>query len=65
MTVGQFLDQMERGMHSWTWRVDEATRRRAVASVRVWAEERFGSLGSAVADRSRITVRRYDLPVER
>ena len=64
VTVGQFLDQMERGMHSWTWRVDEATRRRAVASVRVWAEERFGSLGSAVADRSRITVRRYDLPGE-
>jgi ubiquinone/menaquinone biosynthesis C-methylase UbiE len=48
-TIGEFLDQMEAGMHSWTWRVDEADRRRAVHAVRVWAAEQFGSLEAPVS----------------
>jgi hypothetical protein len=39
-----FLDQMAAGMHSWTWEVDEEERREAVAALRAWAEERWGSL---------------------
>ena len=43
-TMGEFLDQMEAGMHSWTWEVDEGRRREAVAELRTWALERWGSL---------------------
>jgi ubiquinone/menaquinone biosynthesis C-methylase UbiE len=43
-TLGEFLDQMEAGMHSWTWEVDDETRREAVAEVRAWALEHWGTL---------------------
>ena len=43
-TLGDFLDQMKAGMHSWTWEVEEETRREAVAEVRTWALERWGTL---------------------
>jgi ubiquinone/menaquinone biosynthesis C-methylase UbiE len=43
-TMGEFLDQMAAGMHSWTWEVDEGKRREAVAELRVWALERWGTL---------------------
>jgi ubiquinone/menaquinone biosynthesis C-methylase UbiE len=43
-TLGEFLDQMAAGMHSWTWEVDEEERREAVAELRAWALERWGSL---------------------
>ena len=43
-TLEEFLDQMEAGMHSWTWEVEEETRREAVAEVRTWALERWGTL---------------------
>jgi ubiquinone/menaquinone biosynthesis C-methylase UbiE len=60
-TVGEFLDQMERGMHSWTWRVDEESRKRAVGAVRAWAFGRFGSLEAPVSPEYRLVVRRFDL----
>jgi ubiquinone/menaquinone biosynthesis C-methylase UbiE len=43
-TMGEFLDQMAAGMHSWTWEVDEGARREAVAELRSWALERWGTL---------------------
>lgn len=43
-TMEGFLDQMAAGMHSWTWEVDEEERREAVAELRAWAEERWGTL---------------------
>lgn len=43
-TMERFLDQMAAGMHSWTWEVDEEERRQAVAELRAWAEERWGTL---------------------
>jgi ubiquinone/menaquinone biosynthesis C-methylase UbiE len=43
-TMAEFLDQMAAGMHSWTWEVDEEERREAVAELRAWALERWGSL---------------------
>jgi hypothetical protein len=61
-TVGRFLDQMERGMHSWTWRMDEELRRRAVVLVRDWAVGHFGSLDVPLAPEYRLVVRRNDLP---
>jgi ubiquinone/menaquinone biosynthesis C-methylase UbiE len=43
-TLGEFLDQMEEGLHSWTWEVEEQARRGAVAEIRAWALERWGTL---------------------
>ena len=60
-TMGEFLDQMEAGMHSWTWRTEEPERRRAVESVRRWAIERYGSLDGPASPDYRLVVRVYDL----
>ncbi|MFL5767734.1 MAG: class I SAM-dependent methyltransferase [Actinomycetota bacterium] len=60
-TMGEFLDQMEAGMHSWTWRTDEAERRRAVDAVRRWATDRYGSLQDPVSPDYRLVVHVYEL----
>jgi ubiquinone/menaquinone biosynthesis C-methylase UbiE len=60
-TMGEFLDQMEAGMHSWTWRTEEPERRRAVDAVRRWAIDRYGSLDEPVSPDYRLVVRVYDL----
>ena len=61
-TVGQFLDEMDAGMHSWTWRVPDDVRRRLGPELRTWAEGRFGSLERRVEPDLRILWRAYDLP---
>ena len=43
-TLGEYLDQMAAGLHSWTWEVDEETRREAVAELRTWALSYWGTL---------------------
>lgn len=60
-TLGTFLDQMADGLHSWTWEVDEATRRDVAADVRDWALERFGTLDPPEARDVAIEWRAYDL----
>jgi ubiquinone/menaquinone biosynthesis C-methylase UbiE len=61
-TIGQFVEQMAVGIHSWTWRVEESERRRAAKAVKGWALARFGSLEEPVSPEYRLVVRRYDLP---
>jgi len=61
-TVGQFLDEMDEGMHSWTWRVPDDVRRRVLPELRTWAEGRFGSLDRPVEADLQILWRAYDLP---
>lgn len=61
-TLGEFLDQMAAGMHSWTWEVDEATRREAVAEIRGWALKRFGSLDPPDGRDVAIEWQAFDLP---
>ena len=61
-TLGEFLEQMEAGMHSWTWEVDEETRRDAVAEIRVWALERWGSLDTPGGRDMAIEWFAFDLP---
>jgi SAM-dependent methyltransferase len=61
-TVGQFLDEMDAGMHSWTWRVPEDVRRRVAPELRTWASGRFGSLERPVEPDLQILWRAYDLP---
>jgi len=61
-TVGQFLNEMDAGMHSWTWRVPDDVRRRVGPELRTWAEARFGSLERPVEPDLQILWRAYDLP---
>jgi SAM-dependent methyltransferase len=60
-TMGEFLDEIERGAYSWTWPVDENARSAAVRELRVWAMERYGALD--VPRREALTTiwRAYDL----
>jgi ubiquinone/menaquinone biosynthesis C-methylase UbiE len=61
-SLGTFLEQMADGMHSWTWEVDEPTRREATEEVRRWALERFGTLDPPDAHDVAIEWRAYDVP---
>jgi len=61
-SLGTFLDQMADGLHSWTWEVDEPTRREVAEEVRAWALERFGTLDPPEAREVAIEWRAYDLP---
>jgi len=61
-SLGTFLDQMADGLHSWTWEVDEPTRREVAEEVRAWALERFGTLDPPDAREVAIEWRAYDLP---
>jgi SAM-dependent methyltransferase len=60
-SLGTFLEQMADGLHSWTWEVEEPTRRKAAAEVRTWALERFGTLDPPDARDVAIEWRAYDL----
>jgi SAM-dependent methyltransferase len=60
-SLGSFLDQMADGLHSWTWEVDEPTRRSAAGEVKAWALERFGTLDPPEARDVAIEWRAYDL----
>lgn len=61
-TVGEFLDEMERGQHSWTWRVDPDVRKRLIPEIRTWAARRFGSLEAPLERDLQIVWRAYGLP---
>jgi len=61
-TMEGFLDQMAAGMHSWTWEVGEEQRREAVADLREWALERWGSLDPPGGHDVAIEWHAFDLP---
>jgi ubiquinone/menaquinone biosynthesis C-methylase UbiE len=61
-TMGEFLDQMAAGMHSWTWEVEEGKRREAVAELREWARDRWGSLDPPGGRDVAIEWHAFDLP---
>lgn len=60
-SLGEFLEQMGAGLHSWTWEIHEDERRRAAEVVREWALERFGTLDPPAARELTIRWRAYDL----
>jgi SAM-dependent methyltransferase len=62
LSLDQHVQELEDGLFSWTWGIDEAVRRRAARAVREWAVERFGSLDDPRPVRGRVTWRAYDLP---
>lgn len=43
-TLEHHIGLLERGIYSVTWGLDETTKRAAAADLRVWAEDRYGSL---------------------
>lgn len=60
-SLGEFLDQMAEGLHSWTWDVPEDERRAATEETRRWALDRFGGLDPPGAREVTIEWRAYDL----
>jgi SAM-dependent methyltransferase len=60
--VGEFIAEIESGMHSWTWRVADDERRAAIPELRAWAIDRFGSLEEVLEPDLQIVWRAYDLP---
>lgn len=63
--LGEFLRGIETGLYSWTWDVPEDLRRRVVAELRPWAEERFGALDEPRHLEHATRWRAYDLPGSR
>jgi ubiquinone/menaquinone biosynthesis C-methylase UbiE len=61
-TMGEFLEQMAAGMLSCTWEVEEEKRREAVAELRAWALERWGSLDPPGGRDVAIEWLAFDLP---
>ena len=61
LTIWAFLRNIERGLYTWTWAADPATRHRAVSEVRRWAKAEFGDLHRPVESEFRIEWRSYRL----
>ncbi len=59
--LSDYLDEVDAGMYSWTWRIDEAVRREAVAAIRSWAEERWGPLEQEITVTTEAFWRAYDV----
>jgi ubiquinone/menaquinone biosynthesis C-methylase UbiE len=61
-TYAKTIAALEAGTYSITWAADEATRRRAAAQVRRWAEARFGPLTERYDYHLEIALRTYQTP---
>jgi SAM-dependent methyltransferase len=61
-SVDELVQELEDGLYSWTWPIDEGVRHRAAAAVRTWAAGHYGSLDTLLPARRPITIRAYDLP---
>jgi hypothetical protein len=57
-----YIRGLEDNVFSWTWPLDDGTRRRAAADVRAWAGERFGGLDRPQPVDITVAYRAYDLP---
>jgi hypothetical protein len=61
-TAGALIDGLEANHYSWTWSLDDETRRRAAERTRAWVSEEFGPLDEAHAVAASIDWRAYHLP---
>jgi SAM-dependent methyltransferase len=52
-TAAELIEELEANYYSWTWPLDDATRKRAAERTRAWASSQFGSL----AEPRRVEVR--------
>ena len=62
VSLEHLIASFERGDYSYTWRMDDETRRRAAREVRAWARATCGSLDKLRPTSSTIAWRAYDLP---
>jgi SAM-dependent methyltransferase len=60
--LSDYLDEVESGKYSWTWRMDEEARREAVAAIRPWARDRWGPLDREISVTYETYWRAYDTP---
>lgn len=60
-TIDEWIGSMADGLYSFTWWVDESTRRRAAAGTRSWAAQRFGPLDRRIRSGRWIMCQAYDL----
>jgi SAM-dependent methyltransferase len=60
-TAAALIDGLEANHYSWTWSLDDATRRRAAERTRAWAAEQFGPLDEDRAIAASINWRAYRL----
>ncbi len=60
-SLSKFLKGIEENRFSWTWRVDDDVRLRALEELRPWAEERFGPLDETKPHLHATRWRAYDL----
>jgi len=60
--IEERISRLEEGLYSFTWQMDDRSRREAARKVRAWAMERFGSLSEPRRSQGRIGYRAYDLP---
>jgi SAM-dependent methyltransferase len=58
----EFLHGIEQNHYSWLWPLSDEERLRALATVRPWAEARYGPLDRAIASEVEVVWRAYDLP---
>lgn len=56
----EILRRLDQGYYSFTWLVEESTRRAAAAATRSWAEQRYGDLDTPLPNEFGATWRRYD-----
>ena len=61
-TLEERIGSLEKGIYSFTWPLDEETRRHAAQVTREWAGERFGALDEPRVSEWPIAWRAYDLP---
>lgn len=62
LAIASYLEWMERGVFSFTWRVSDERRVGAAAAVRSWAQDRFDRLEEPRIERREIVWRAFDLP---
>jgi SAM-dependent methyltransferase len=62
VTLAEHIDRLEAGLYSWTWGIDDATRRDAADDVRAWASAEIGPLDVPQRRFGEIRYRAYDLP---
>lgn len=61
-TIADHLSQLEKGVYSFTWSLDERERKHAAKLTARWADHRFGSLTRPRRIRGKSSWLAYDLP---
>jgi SAM-dependent methyltransferase len=61
-TAAALIDGLEANHFSWTWSLEDASRRRAAERTRAWATQQFGALDEGHAVATSINWRAYRLP---